>query len=289
MMYAVELQKVTVVYGSGTPLEKTALKDISLKIEEGSVVGLIGHTGSGKSTLVKLLNGLQKPFSGKVSILSDDVWKDPKRMRWVRGKVGLVFQYPEYQLFEETVYADIAFGPKNMGFTGEELDKTVRSAAKFCGLDDSVLLRSPFEISGGQKRRAAIAGVISMNPKVLVLDEPAAGLDPRGRTNILDGLMEYKKQTGSTMIIVSHSMEDIAKYCDYIYVLKDGSLMMEGSAATIFSNAEGLFEAGLDVPQITKLFIELKKRGQVERTDIYTINKARQLMNSLLGGESDAK
>lgn len=287
-MHAIKLENVTAVYGKGTPLEKIALTNVSLNIESGSVVGIIGHTGSGKSTLVRLFNGLQKPSSGTVTVLGEDVWKNPKQQRWLRSKVGLVFQYPEYQLFEETVYADIAFGPKNFGVTGDKLDITVRKAAKFCGLDDTILTRSPFEISGGQKRRAAIAGVIAMEPKVLVLDEPAAGLDPRGRAEILDGLMEYKEQTGSTMIIVSHSMEDIAKYADYIFVLKDGQIDMQGTVVEIFENAVKLFAAGLDVPQITKLFIELKKRGLTTRSDIFTLGKAYELMAPLLGGNVNA-
>jgi len=287
-MHAISLENVTAIYGKGTPLEKTALSDVSLKIESGSVVGIIGHTGSGKSTLVRLFNGLQKPSSGTVKVLGEDVWKNPKQQRWLRSKVGLVFQYPEYQLFEETVYADIAFGPKNFGVTGEKLDATVRKAAKFCGLGDEVLTRSPFEISGGQKRRAAIAGVIAMEPKILVLDEPAAGLDPRGRIEILDGLMEYKKQTGSTLVIVSHSMEDIAKYADYIFVLKNGRIYMQGTVVEIFENAVNLFEAGLDVPQITKLFLEMKKRGLVTRSDIFTLKKAYELTERLLGGNVNA-
>ena len=224
-----------------------------------------------------------------VTVLGEDIWKNPKQLRAIRSKVGLVFQYPEYQLFEETVYADIAFGPKNFGVTGDALEKTVRKAAKFCGLDDAILMRSPFEISGGQKRRAAIAGVIAMEPKILVLDEPAAGLDPRGRVEILDGLMEYKKQTGSTLVIVSHSMEDIAKYADYIFVLKNGQIYMQGSVVEIFENAVNLFEAGLDVPQITKLFIELKKRGLTTRSDIFTLGKAYDLMQRLLGGNVNVK
>ncbi|HBL83510.1 MAG: energy-coupling factor transporter ATPase [Clostridiales bacterium GWF2_38_85] len=288
-MYAIELDNISVVYGKGTPFEKVALKNIDLKIELGSIVGLIGHTGSGKSTLVRLLNGLLKPTEGRVLINGEDIWLNPKQVRKFCKKVGLVFQYPEYQLFEETVYKDIAFGPKNMGMTGETLNASVRSAAKFCGIDDEMLDRSPFEISGGQKRRVAIAGVIAMQPEILVLDEPAAGLDPRGREEILSGLVEYKKSSKSTMVIVSHSMEDIAKYADSIIVLKDNMINMQGTVKEIFTNAVQLFGAGLDVPQITKLFIELEKRGLSSRVDIYTVTKATELMKECLGGTHHAE
>ena len=287
-MYAIELDNISVVYGKGTPFEKVALKNINLKIEAGSIVGLIGHTGSGKSTLVKLLNGLLKPTEGRVLINGEDIWANPKLVRKYRQMVGLVFQYPEYQLFEETVYKDIAFGPKNMGMSGDELETSIRNAAKFCGIDDEMLGSSPFEISGGQKRRVAIAGVIAMQPEILVLDEQAAGLDPRGREEILTGLVEYKKTTKSTMVIVSHSMEDIAKYADSIIVLKDSMINMQGTVKEIFTNAVQLFDAGLDVPQITKLFIELQKRNLSSRVDIYTVTKATELMKEQLGGAHHA-
>ncbi len=272
-MSSIKVENISVVYGKGTPFEKRALDNVSIDFGENRVVGLIGHTGSGKSTLAMLLNGLNTPTEGKVILDGVDIWEKPKEISKVRFHVGLVFQYPEYQLFEETVYKDIAFGPKNMGMTGEQLDKAVRDAAKFCGIDDETLKKSPFELSGGQQRRVAIAGVVAMQPRVLVLDEPAAGLDPAGREEIIGGLLDYQKRSQSTMIIISHSMEDIAKYSDYIVVLSEGKLHMEGTPAEIFADAEKLFDASMDVPQVTKLFVELKKRGITDSTDVYTVKE----------------
>lgn len=276
------LENVNVVYGENTPFRKTALKDISIAFPPGKVTGIIGHTGSGKSTLAMLLNGLLRPTSGKVLLDGRDIWENPKEIGAVRFKVGMVFQYPEYQLFEETVSADIAFGPKNMGLSEEECRVRVQKAAAFCGIDDKTLARSPFEISGGQKRRAAIAGVVAMDPDVLVLDEPAAGLDPRGREEILGGLMEYQRERQSTMLVISHSMEDIAKYADFILVLKEGEVFMFGTVGEIFSDAQKLFGSSLDLPQITKLFVELKKRGITDRTDIYTVGYAEKILSGIL-------
>ena len=276
------LENVNVVYGENTPFRKTALKDISIAFPPGKVTGIIGHTGSGKSTLAMLLNGLLRPTSGKVLLDGRDIWENPKEIGSVRFKVGMVFQYPEYQLFEETVSADIAFGPKNMGLSEEECRVRVQKAAAFCGIDDKTLARSPFEISGGQKRRAAIAGVVAMDPDVLVLDEPAAGLDPRGREEILGGLMEYQRERQSTMLVISHSMEDIAKYADFILVLKEGEVFMFGTVEEIFSDAQKLFGSSLDLPQITKLFVELKKRGITDRTDIYTVGYAEKILSGIL-------
>ena len=276
------LENVNVVYGENTPFRKTALKDISIAFPPGKVTGIIGHTGSGKSTLAMLLNGLLRPTSGKVLLDGHDIWENPKEIGAVRFKVGMVFQYPEYQLFEETVSADIAFGPKNMGLSEEECRVRVQKAAAFCGIDDKTLARSPFEISGGQKRRAAIAGVVAMDPDVLVLDEPAAGLDPRGREEILGGLMEYQRERQSTMLVISHSMEDIAKYADFILVLKEGEVFMFGTVEEIFSDAQKLFGSSLDLPQITKLFVELKKRGITDRTDIYTVGYAEKILSGIL-------
>lgn len=276
------LENVNVVYGENTPFRKTALKDISIAFPPGKVTGIIGHTGSGKSTLAMLLNGLLRPTSGKVLLDGRDIWENPKEIGAVRFKVGMVFQYPEYQLFEETVSADIAFGPKNMGLSEEECRVRVQKAAAFCGIDDKTLARSPFEISGGQKRRAAIAGVVAMDPDVLVLDEPAAGLDPRGREEILGGLMEYQRERQSTMLVISHSMEDIAKYADFILVLKEGEVFMFGTVEEIFSDAQKLFGSSLDLPQITKLFVELKKRGITDRTDIYTVGYAEKILFGIL-------
>lgn len=272
-MSSVEVKNVSVVYGKGTPFEKRALDNVSIDFGSDRVVGIIGHTGSGKSTLAMLLNGLNKPGEGQILLNGEDIWARPKEINKVRFKVGLVFQYPEYQLFEDSVYKDIGFGPKNMGMEGEALDKAIREAARFCGIDDQMLEKSPFELSGGQRRRAAIAGVVAMSPEVLVLDEPAAGLDPAGREEIIGGLLELRKKRGSTMIIISHSMEDIAKYSDYIVVLDKGKVHMQGTPGEIFSDAERLFEASLDLPQVTKLFIELKKRSLADATDVYTVDE----------------
>ena len=279
----IKLENVTVRYGEGTPFALTALDGINLDIPAGCVCGIIGHTGSGKSTLAKLLNGLLQPTLGKVLFKGEDINRSKQSVNDIRFKVGLVFQYPEYQLFEETVEKDIAFGPHNMSLSEEEISKRVADAARFCGIDREMLAASPFEISGGQKRRAAIAGVIAMSPEVLVLDEPAAGLDPKGRDEILGGLVEYRKTTGTTMILISHSMEDIANWCDRIVVMKNGGVFMQGTVEEIFESAERLFDAGLDVPQITKLFIELKKRGVVSRSDVYTLGYAKKLIESGLG------
>ena len=278
----IKLENVTVRYGEGTPFALTALDGINLDIPAGCVCGIIGHTGSGKSTLAQLLNGLLQPTLGKVLFKGEDINRSKQSVNDIRFKVGLVFQYPEYQLFEETVEKDIAFGPHNMSLSEEEISKRVADAARFCGIDREMLAASPFEISGGQKRRAAIAGVIAMSPEVLVLDEPA-GLDPKGRDEILGGLVEYRKTTGTTMILISHSMEDIANWCDRIVVMKNGGVFMQGTVEEIFESAERLFDAGLDVPQITKLFIELKKRGVVSRSDVYTLGYAKKLIESGLG------
>ena len=282
---AIKLEDVTVRYGAGTPFEKVALKNINLELPKGRITGIIGHTGSGKSTLAMLLNGLLKPESGRVLLEGEDVNQSKEFTNSVRFKVGLVFQYPEYQLFEDTVKRDIAFGPRNMGLDDEEINARAERAAGFCGIDAQTLEMSPFEISGGQKRRAAIAGVIAMSPQVLVLDEPAAGLDPMGKEEIFRGLINYRDTENATMVLISHSMEDIAKYSDNIVVLREGEVFMQGTPEQVFANAEKLFSASLDVPQITKLFIELKKRGAVERTDIYTVDYALKVLLSKLGPE----
>lgn len=281
-MNALSFKNVSVVYGEGTPFRKTALDNISVDLPSGEIIGVIGHTGSGKSTLAMLSNGLLKPTSGNILLEGHDIWENPKQIRKVRSKVGIAFQYPEYQLFEETVYKDIAFGPKNMGLDEKEIDARVKNAAAFCGISDAVLKKSPFELSGGQKRRAAIAGVVAMEPPVLVLDEPAAGLDPLGREEILGGLIAYQKQKNTTMVLISHSMEDIAKYCDRILVLKDGTVYMYGTVEEIFMQAERLFGASLDLPQITKLFIEMRKRGLIENTDVYTVKYAKKEIEKIL-------
>lgn len=279
---ALELKNITVVYGENTSFQKKALDDINAVFPDGSVTGIIGHTGSGKSTLASLTNGLLKPTSGEVLLFGKNIWADPKKMREIRSQVGLVFQYPEYQLFDETVEKDIAFGPKNIGLDEGEIANRVKTAAEFCGITEKELKKSPFELSGGQKRRAAIAGVLAMRPKVLVLDEPAAGLDPKGREEILGGLNEYRKRYGTTMLLISHSMEDIAKYTDRILVIKDGRVYMQGGLDEVFAKAEQLFDASLDVPQITKLFIELKKRGICDTTDVYTVGYAKKEIEKLI-------
>jgi len=286
-MNALSFVNVSVVYGEGTPFRKVALDNINIDFPSGEIIGIIGHTGSGKSTLAMLSNGLLKPTEGKILLYQKDIWEKPKEISKVRYKVGIAFQYPEYQLFEETVYKDIAFGPKNMGLSDEEIENRVLNAARFCGIDENMLKKSPFELSGGQKRRAAIAGVVAMDPQILVLDEPAAGLDPRGREEILGGLISYQRQKGSTMVLISHSMEDIAKLCDRILVLKNGSVYMYGTVKDVFMQAERLFGASLDLPQITKLFIELKKRNLTENTDVYTVKYAKKEVAKLLGQNTE--
>ncbi len=279
---ALEFKNVSVIYGEGSPFRKAALNNISTAFPKGKITGIIGHTGSGKSTLASLTNGLLKPTSGEILLDGESIWAKPKEMIKIRARVGLVFQYPEYQLFDETVEADIAFGPKNMKLPDDEIKSRVKLAASFCGLSEKELKRSPFELSGGQKRRAAIAGVLAMRPEVLVLDEPAAGLDPKGREEILSGLVEYKNKYGATLLIISHSMEDIAKYADEILVMKDGEIYMQGGVEEIFMQAERLFDAKLDLPQITKLFIELKKRSLCQSTDVYTVGYAKKEIDKLI-------
>ena len=274
------------IYGEGTAFEQYALKDVSFEIEDGQFIGLIGHTGSGKSTLIQHLNGLLQPTSGRILLEGKDIWEDPKKIRDVRFKVGLVFQYPEYQLFEETVYKDIAFGPKNMGLDAEEIDRRVRDAAAFVGLHETLLDKSPFELSGGQKRRVAIAGVIAMEPKVLVLDEPTAGLDPQGRDAILAQIQAYHRAKGAAVVLVSHSMEEIARNVDRIVVLSDGKVYMEGTPKQVFARAHELEQVGLDVPQVTKVAAALKARGLDIDTAVYTVEALEQKLLTLRGGAS---
>lgn len=269
-----EFKNVTYVYGAGTPFEIKALDDVSIKIEKGKVTGIIGHSGSGKSTLVQLMNALYKPTSGTVLLNGEDINKDAKTSHDTRFKVGLVFQYPEYQLFEETVGADIAFGPKNMGLSEGEVKDRVMRAARFTGLSEEILQRSPFELSGGQKRRCAIAGVIAMDPEVLVLDEPAAGLDPRGRSEILGGLMEYRKRRGNSLVIVSHSMEDIAEYSDNIIALAKGKILCSGTPHEVFSNFDILESSGLSLPEVTEVMHKLSKSGANVNSSLYTVDEA---------------
>ena len=290
-MSQIELENVSFTYGGDTSYEKKALDGVSVTFRSGIITGLIGHTGSGKSTLVQLLNGLLKPQSGRVLLDGKDIWADPKRIRNVRFKVGLVMQYPEYQLFDETVRSDIAFGPRNMGMTPEETEAAVEEAARFTGLDRSLLDKSPFDLSGGQKRRAALAGVIAMHPGVLVLDEPAAGLDPGGLREILGRIREFCDSSGTTVIIVSHSMEDMAMYCDCVTVMSDGYIAFSGTPAQVFSRSEELFSLGLDVPQITRVAAALERRGIDIGRDIYTVKFAFgricEYIDGLNGGSKD--
>ena len=273
-MAKIKLENVSFLYGAGTAYCKEALKNVNIDIKEGSITGLIGHTGSGKSTMLQLLNGLATPTTGKVYLDGVDIWEKPKEIGKVRFRVGLVMQYPEYQLFEETVEKDIAFGPKNMGLNEEEISKRIREAIDFVGLSPDVLSKNPFDLSGGQKRRVAIAGVIAMRPEVLVLDEPAAGLDPQGRDAILDGVFKYREKTGATVIIVSHSMEDMARLCDDIIVLSHGEVVLQGTRDEVFVESEMLERIGLAVPQITLLMHELNARGIKVNNGIYTENAA---------------
>lgn len=275
---SVKLENVSVIYGDNTPFRKVALENINIEFPKGKITGIIGHTGSGKSTLAQLLNGLNKPTSGKIYIDGEDIWAKPKEISKVRFKVGLAFQYPEYQLFEETVGKDIAFGPKNMKLSESEIGLRVAEAAKLCGIPEEALEKSPFELSGGQKRRVAIAGVMAMKPKYLVLDEPAAGLDPVGKTDILNGIVNFKNETEGTVLLISHSMEDVAKYSDMILVLKEGKVFAYGTVEEIFSDISSLANSSLDLPQITRLFHELKKRGTVERDDVYTVKFGEKIL-----------
>ena len=277
---------MTHTYSAGTPFERNAVEHMNLTVMPGEFVGIIGHTGSGKSTLIQHLNGLLKPTAGHVYLDGKDIWAEPKKIRQVRFQVGLVFQYPEYQLFEETVYKDIAYGPTNMGLDKEEIDRRVRESAHFVGLDDSLLEQSPFELSGGQKRRVAIAGVLAMEPKVLVLDEPTAGLDPRGRESILAQLRAYHKSRGTTILLVSHSMEEVASNADRIVVLRGSHQYMDGTPREIFARAQELTEAGLDVPRVTKVALALRRRGLPVSTAVYTVEELMQELLRLKGGSA---
>ncbi len=282
MSKVLELKNLSYVYGTGTPFEKTAVNNLSLSIEKGEFIGIMGHTGSGKSTLVQMLNGLMKPTSGQVLLDGEDIWANPKDIRKIRFKVGMVFQYPEYQLFEETVAKDIAFGPTNMGKSGAELEKAVNDAARFTGLKDELLEKSPFDLSGGEKRRAAIAGVIAMNPEVLVLDEPTAGLDPMGRDVLLSQIVQYHKERKNTVILVSHSMEDIARVADKIIVMNKSNLVMFDKTKEVFSKGRELEKIGLRVPQITKIMLELREKGFNVPEGILTVDEAMDCISSLL-------
>ena len=282
-----EVKNLTYIYSAGTPFEHKALDDISFSVEWGEFIGIIGHTGSGKSTLMQQLNGLLKPTSGTVLLDGQDIWSDKKLTRQARFRVGLVFQYPEYQLFEETVYKDIAFGPKNMGLSPEEVDRRVREAAGFVGLTEQQLEVSPFDLSGGQKRRVAIAGVIAMEPEVLILDEPTAGLDPVGRSEILGNIQSYRKAKNATIMMVSHSMEDVARLTDRLLVMNGSKLAMDAPPAQVFTHAEELTQIGLNIPQVTQVFLELKKLG-LDVKNVYTIDQAAAEIKRLKEGNRHA-
>ncbi|MCI6937028.1 MAG: energy-coupling factor transporter ATPase [Clostridiales bacterium] len=282
-----EVSNLNYIYSVGTPFEHKALDNISFSVERGEFIGIIGHTGSGKSTLMQQLNGLLKPTSGQVLLDGVDIWSDKKLTRQARFRVGLVFQYPEYQLFEETVYRDIAFGPKNMGLNEQEIDRRVREAAGFVGLTPEQLEVSPFDLSGGQKRRVAIAGVIAMEPEVLILDEPTAGLDPVGRAEILGNIETYRRARNATIMMVSHSMEDVARLTDRLLVMNGSKLAMDAAPAEVFSHAEELVQMGLNIPQVTQVFLHLKKLG-LDVANVYTIEQAAAEIKRLRGGAVNA-
>ena len=282
-----EVKNLNHIYSAGTPFEHVALKDVSFAVEPGEFIGIIGHTGSGKSTLMQHLNGLLKPTSGAVCLDGKDIWSDKKLTRQSRFRVGLVFQYPEYQLFEETVYKDIAFGPKNMGLSAEEVDRRVREAAGFVGLTDAQLEVSPFDLSGGQKRRVAIAGVIAMEPEVLILDEPTAGLDPEGREDVLRNIDDYRKAKNATIMMVSHSMNDVARMASRLLVMCDAHLAMDGTPQEVFDHAQELLDMGLDIPEITRVFLKLQQMG-LPVNQVYTMDQAVAELKRLKGGVNHA-
>ena len=284
MQPILETKQLTHIYSAGTPFEHRALDQVDFSVSAGEYLGIIGHTGSGKSTLIQHRNGLLKPTSGQVLFEGEDIWTDPQRTRQVRFQVGLVFQYPEYQLFEETIYKDIAFGPKNMGLEGDELDQRIREAAHFVGLRDELLEKSPFELSGGQKRRGAIAGVIAMRPKVLILDEPTAGLDPEGSQSILNNIRDYHKAHGAAIVLVSHSMEEVAQSVERIVVVNDGLLPYQGTPREVFQHGKELEDMGLGVPQMTRVFHRLKELGADIDPSVYTLDQAKQAILAAVKG-----
>ena len=275
------------IYSAGTPFEHVALEDVSFSVERGEFIGVIGHTGSGKSTLMQHLNGLLKPTAGSVCLDGKDIWSDKALTRQCRFRVGLVFQYPEYQLFEETVYKDIAFGPGNMGLEAKEIDRRVREAANFVGITEQQLQASPFDLSGGQKRRVAIAGVIAMEPEVLILDEPTAGLDPEGREDILKNIDAYREAKNATVMMVSHSMTDVARLTDRLLVMNGAKLVMDGTPGEVFEHAQELLDMGLDIPEITRVFLKLRQLG-LDVPQVYTVDQAVRVLSVLKGGAADA-
>ena len=282
-----EVQNLQHIYSVGTPFEHIALDNVSFAVERGEFIGVIGHTGSGKSTLMQHLNGLLKPTSGAVLLDGKDIWSDKALTRQSRFRVGLVFQYPEYQLFEETVYKDLAYGPKNMGLEPDEIDRRVREAAGFVGITGTPLEMSPFDLSGGQKRRVAIAGVIAMEPEVLILDEPTAGLDPVGREEILSNIESYRQAKNATVMMVSHSMNDVARLTDRLLVMSGARLVMDGTPDAVFSHAQELLDMGLDIPELTRVFLQLQKMG-VDVPSVYTMEQAVDALRKLKGGAANA-
>jgi len=282
-----EVKNLCHVYSAGTPFEHTALEEISFSVDRGEFIGIIGHTGSGKSTLMQHLNGLLRPTSGSVLLDGEDIWSDKALTRRCRFRVGLVFQYPEYQLFDETVYKDIAFGPKNMGLNNTEIDRRVREAAALVGITEQQLDASPFDLSGGQKRRVAIAGVMAMEPEVLILDEPTAGLDPEGREEILLNIDCYRRERNATVMMVSHSMTDVARLTDRLLVMNDARLAMAGTPEEVFRHARELLDMGLDIPQVTRVFMHLKDLG-VDVPQVYTVEQAVKVLTEMKGGNARA-
>ena len=289
-MSVIKTEHLTHTYSQGTSYEQAAVSDVNLEIEAGEMIGVIGHTGSGKSTLIQHFNGLLRPTSGKIYVDGEDIWEKPKEIRRIRFKVGLVFQYPEYQLFEDTVYKDIAFGPKNMGLSEEEIDRRVKEAALFVGLKPEHMEKSPFELSGGQKRRVAIAGVIAMNPEVLILDEPTAGLDPKGRDRILGQILEYHKEQKNTILLVSHSMEDVAKYTEKVLVMNHSRVAMFDEVEKVFSHSREIEAMGLAVPQVSRVFLSLSEKGWPVPANIYTVEQVKTALETILrqGGGANA-
>lgn len=286
-MAVLEVQNITYTYAAGSPFEQHAIRDVSLTTRPGELIGVIGHTGSGKSTLVQHLNGLLRPSTGRILLDSEDIWAKPKEIRRVRFRVGMVFQYPEHQLFEETVYKDIAFGPRNMGLSDEQIDRRVRQAAAHVGLDESLLDKSPFDLSGGEKRRAAIAGVMAMEPEILILDEPTAGLDPRGRERVLTMISDYREShPDTTVLLVTHSMEDVARVADRVLVMHEGQVAMCDAVEAVFSRADELEQMGLSVPAVTRVMLLLKRRGVDVGTDVYTVEQALARLLPLMGGDA---
>ena len=287
MTQILQVKNVTHIYSAGTPFEHTALENVSFTVNSGEFVGIIGHTGSGKSTLMQHLNGLLKPTDGQILLDGTDIWSDKQLTRDARFRVGLVFQYPEYQLFEETVYKDIAFGPKNMGLSKTEIDRRVHEVAELVGITDSQLEVSPFDLSGGQKRRVAIAGVMAMEPEILILDEPTAGLDPAGREEILVHIDNYRKSRNATIMMVSHSMNEVARLAQRLIVMNNSKLAMDGTPAEIFEHAQELLEMGLDIPEVTRIFLQLKNLG-MDVSPVYTMDQAVHSLMKLRGGDYSA-